>query len=306
MIRFNQCVILELMERINLNKLYYFHVVAKTGSVKAATKKLNLTQSTISGQIRQLEEELGFNLFIRKHRKLELSARGERVLKKSDKIFSMAESLRDVSSSSDDVTRINIGVIPSLANLFVYDFSLKLWKDRKIRIATYPGTMPQLIQMMDQNKVDMILSDGFSAAGKRYRNLRLGTDPVVAVCRNKKPFSGTRFPQSLAGQDYVKIAQPSNLQSDIDYHLKLLNIEPRVVGEAHDSGMVKAILSATDGFSILPKKSVRNELKKGNLKLLGQMEAPSLLLTATLPAVSEHQKVIRNLIRDHFQRKNKS
>lgn len=291
------------MERINLNKLYYFHVVAKTGSVKAATKKLNLTQSTISGQIRQLEEELGFNLFIRKHRKLELSARGEMVLKKSDSIFSLADSLRDISATSSSVTKINIGVIPSLSNLFIYDFSLKLWKDRKVRIATYPGTMPQLIQMMDQNKVDMILSDGFSATSRRYKNLRLGTDPLVAVSRNKKIFSGVRFPQNLAGQDYVKIAQPSNLQSDVDYHLKIQNIEPRIAGEAHDLGMVKAILSVTDGFSILPRKSVRNELRKGELKLLGQLEAPSLLLTATLPAVSEHQKVIRSLIKDHFQRK---
>lgn len=291
------------MERISLNKLYYFFVVAKTGSVKAATKKLNLTQSTISGQIRQLEVELGFDLFIRKHRKLDLSPRGEQVLAKSESIFSIADSLQEITSPARSVTRINIGVLPSLSNLFIYEFSLKLWKDRKVRISTYPGTMPQLIQLMDQNKLDLILSDGFFTSGKRYKNLRLGTDPLVAVAKVKSHFSGSRFPQCLAGRDYVKVAQPSTLQNDIDYFLKLQSIEPRTVGEAHDLGMVKAILSATDSFSILPRKSVREELKSGKLQKIGQLESPELNLTATLPAISEHQKLVRTLIRDYFQRK---
>ncbi len=46
------------MDRINLNKLYYFYVVAKEGSVKAASTKLHLTQPTISAQVKQLEEDL--------------------------------------------------------------------------------------------------------------------------------------------------------------------------------------------------------------------------------------------------------
>ena len=46
------------MNKINLNKLYYFYIVAKEGSVKSASEKLHLTQPTISSQIKELEEDL--------------------------------------------------------------------------------------------------------------------------------------------------------------------------------------------------------------------------------------------------------
>ena len=50
-----------------LQGLYYFYIAAKEGSFKAAAKYLFVTPAAISQQIRQLEEFLGTDLFVRKH-----------------------------------------------------------------------------------------------------------------------------------------------------------------------------------------------------------------------------------------------
>ncbi len=54
------------MEWLNYHHLLYFWMVAREGSLAAAGKRLRLSQPTLSGQIRKLEESLGERLFERK------------------------------------------------------------------------------------------------------------------------------------------------------------------------------------------------------------------------------------------------
>ena len=54
------------MENVNYNHLYYFHVVAESGSLGAAARKLSVTKPTISTQVRQLEDFLETPLFDRR------------------------------------------------------------------------------------------------------------------------------------------------------------------------------------------------------------------------------------------------
>ena len=61
------------MEWLNYHHLLYFWVVAREGSIAAATRKLNLTQPTISAQLRLLEESLGEKLFEKSGRSLVLT-----------------------------------------------------------------------------------------------------------------------------------------------------------------------------------------------------------------------------------------
>ena len=57
--------------------IYYFYTAAETGSFKLAAQKLFVTAAAVSQQIRQLEEWLGADLFIRQHRKIVLTHEGE-------------------------------------------------------------------------------------------------------------------------------------------------------------------------------------------------------------------------------------
>jgi DNA-binding transcriptional LysR family regulator len=74
-----------------LNSLVMFEAAARFGSFTIAAEELCVTQAAVSRQIRQLEEFLGCNLFVRKHRKLELTTTGV------DYSASIRKSLIDIS-----------------------------------------------------------------------------------------------------------------------------------------------------------------------------------------------------------------
>ena len=64
------------MDWLNYHHLLYFWMVAREGSLAAASAELRLAQSTISGQIRALEESLGQQLFARSGRRQVLTETG--------------------------------------------------------------------------------------------------------------------------------------------------------------------------------------------------------------------------------------
>ncbi len=65
---------------MELRTLGYFVAVADTGTVSAAAARVHITQPALSRQIRQLEHELGIDLFVRSSGRLTLSAAGRTFL----------------------------------------------------------------------------------------------------------------------------------------------------------------------------------------------------------------------------------
>lgn len=98
-----------------LTHLYTFSVVAKFLSFTLAAEELCLTQGAVSQRIKKLEEELGFKLFIRLTRKLELTEEGKRIL------TTLTYSLDNVFAEIEDIRfnelrgELYLGVAPTFA-----------------------------------------------------------------------------------------------------------------------------------------------------------------------------------------------
>ncbi|MBA4207627.1 MAG: LysR family transcriptional regulator, partial [Polymorphum sp.] len=81
------------MPDLNYHHLRYFRAVAHDGNLTRTAERLNLSQSALSVQIRQLEERLGHALFERRGRQLHLTEAGRIALDHADAIFSAGEEL---------------------------------------------------------------------------------------------------------------------------------------------------------------------------------------------------------------------
>ncbi|WP_332664595.1 LysR family transcriptional regulator, partial [Aeromicrobium sp.] len=79
---------------MELRTLGYFVAVAETGSVSAAADVVHVTQPAISRQIRQLESELGVELFARSAGRLQLSAAGRQFLPHAQDVLRRADGAR--------------------------------------------------------------------------------------------------------------------------------------------------------------------------------------------------------------------
>lgn len=80
------------MEFLNFHHLRYFWTVARKGGVRKAAEEFHVSQSSISAQLRLLEESLDQKLFRRSGRNLVLTEMGQLVLSHADEIFPPAVS----------------------------------------------------------------------------------------------------------------------------------------------------------------------------------------------------------------------
>ncbi len=75
------------MARLNYHHLYYFWAVAKDGNLTRTAEQLHVSQSALSTQIKQLEDQLGQALFTRAGRSLQLTEAGRVALTYADTIL---------------------------------------------------------------------------------------------------------------------------------------------------------------------------------------------------------------------------
>lgn len=98
-----------------LSAMKVFEVVGQTRSFTRAAEQLNLTQSAVSRQVRNLEEQLGEHLVIRRHHHLELTPSGAELLASLQQAFHTVEmTVRNIREKSN-LRRLRINVPPTFA-----------------------------------------------------------------------------------------------------------------------------------------------------------------------------------------------
>ncbi|CUB05627.1 LysR substrate-binding domain-containing protein [Marinomonas fungiae] len=103
------------MNKVSLPFLHTFVVAAKHLSFTKAAQELFLTQGAVSQQIRLLEQRLGFTLFVRYHRSLELTPMGARLALHLRHMFADLDGLIEELREERDSTIITLSVMPSFA-----------------------------------------------------------------------------------------------------------------------------------------------------------------------------------------------
>lgn len=145
---------------MELRQLKYFVKSAEYLNFSEAAKHLYITQSTLSQQIKQLEYELGFTLFLRNSRHIVLTEAGEEFL---------PFALRTIQDAEDGVQRLydlqhvktgtlRVGVTYSLSTVLtegVLEF-MKRYQDIKLEICY--KTVNELLELLQNRKLDFILS----------------------------------------------------------------------------------------------------------------------------------------------------
>ena len=125
-----------------------------------ASRQLHITQSTLSQQIRQLEAELGVELFIRDSHHVRLTDIGEAFLPEARRTISAAETcysrIQDVKGL--EVGELNIGSTYTFLPL-LKETVLDFYKTHpKIKINLYCHSMETLMKMVNEEKIDVALS----------------------------------------------------------------------------------------------------------------------------------------------------
>ncbi|NIZ05145.1 LysR substrate-binding domain-containing protein [Pseudoalteromonas sp. HF66] len=102
---------------MNLKDFEYVKAVAQYKHFRKAADACYISQPTLSGQVKKLEQELGVVIFDRSTKQVTITAQGEQLLKQITFILEQTQVLKEIAASSHDPLKgkINVGIIPTIA-----------------------------------------------------------------------------------------------------------------------------------------------------------------------------------------------
>jgi DNA-binding transcriptional LysR family regulator len=102
---------------MDLTDLHIFRAVVQAGGITRAAEKLNRVQSNVTTRVRQLESELGVELFIRNGKKLHLSPAGKLLLDYADRLLDLAQEAREAVHDAEPRGVLRLGSMESTASV---------------------------------------------------------------------------------------------------------------------------------------------------------------------------------------------
>ena len=234
------------MDWLNYHHLYYFCAVARTGSVRKASRELRVSSPAISSQIRNLEEHFGEKLLAKSGRNLVLTEMGRVVFGYGEDIFALGREL--VESVKDRPTgqpmRLVVGVVdvlPKMIAQWLIEPALHL--KEPVRIVCREGSSEELVAQLAVHEIDVVLSDVPIGPNLRVRafNHLLGECGTTFVATPKLA-KGLRksFPESLDRAPFLLPTENTDLRRNLDYWFESTGIHPSITGEFQDYALLRA------------------------------------------------------------------
>lgn len=143
---------------MDLAALAIFRAVVRENGVTRAAAKLNRVQSNVTTRIKQLEEQLGAELFIRDGRRLVLTPAGETLLPYAERLLALADEARHALKAGHPAGRLRLGTMESVAATRLPTVLARYhqaWPDVTLELET--GTTGHLIDRVREFEVDAAL-----------------------------------------------------------------------------------------------------------------------------------------------------
>jgi LysR family transcriptional activator of nhaA len=236
---------------------------------------LNVSQPSISAQLRELEEALGEKLFRRVGRSKVLTDAGQVAFRHADEIFSLGREL--VSAVKQRPTaravRLYVGVADSFPKLVTYEI-LKpvLARAETVHVVCREGKLEDLLAQLASHRLDIVLANepAPSTAKIRAFNHRLA-ESSVTFCAAPKLAARLRrgFPQSLHDAPALLPAEATALRRSLENWFRELQIRPRVVAEIEDAALMTVIAANAGGFVPIPTLVVKEAMGRYGLRIVG-------------------------------------
>jgi LysR family transcriptional regulator, transcriptional activator of nhaA len=257
------------MSRLNFHHLHYFWAVAKDGNLTRAASKLHVSQSALSTQIKQLEEQLGQALFARAGRGLQLTEAGQLALGYADSIFSSGTELTALlrEGRRDERQVVRIGAVATLSRNFQENFIRPLIGRADVEIAMYSGSLAEMLARLRVHTLDLILSNRrvHASAADPWRCRRIARQPVSLVGKPRPKRRAFRFPQELAEVPLLLPGRDNDIRAGFDLYCDQLGIRYQLRAEVDDMALLRLLARDADGVALLPTVVVQDELRSGLL-----------------------------------------
>lgn len=253
---------------MELRNLITFIHVAELGSFTKAAEQLGYSQSTVSFQIKQLEEELGCLLFERINHTVTLTERGRELVSYAHQIRALTEEIRENLEEEECNGHIHIvtpdSVCDGMINRNYMDFHRK-YPDVSICFST--GDSGVMLDMLDHNEADVIITLDGRIYNKDYVIAKEEQIPMHFVANSNSKFAGV---ENLSIKDIIKepfilTEHGQGYRRVFDKELAKNSLEIAPILEVGRTDMITTLIAQDDMISFLPDFVTKDMIKAGRL-----------------------------------------
>jgi DNA-binding transcriptional LysR family regulator len=247
---------------MDIRHMQYVLEVDRWGSFTKAAQALHITQPTISKMIKNLEDELGVELFVRYGKRVELTDAGQVIVQHAQHIV---KSFENMGSELNDLTHLSKGLIrmglPPMAGAKFFPTVMSRFRER------YPGVVIHMVE--DGSKpieaevgvgsldmgvvllpVNPAVFDSFSFVDE---NLKLVVHPSHPLADREKAAL-----VELAHDSFILFREDFALHDRIIEECKRAGFEPRVLYESSQWDFISEMVAANLGIAMLPETVCAN------------------------------------------------
>lgn len=255
---------------MEIRQLKAFLAITESGTFTAGAERVHVTQAAISMQIRQLETELGAQLFVRAPRRVILTEAGEALLARARAILREHDAaVAEIAElAGAEHGRLRIGSASAMVSA---DPLPKILKELKVRhpraeIAVSSGTSESLVRQILAGELDMaFVSLPVEARGIHTESLNRDELVAIASPRHKLAKQRVVSAYSLAGEKLILGERGGNTRRLIDEFFAAAGVTPSVAMELSRQAAIKRMVEADMGVGIVPLQTVQEEVDEGRL-----------------------------------------
>jgi len=257
------------MSFLNYHHLRYFRAIANEGTLTGAATRLGVSQSSLSVQLKQLEESLGHPLFDRVSKSLVLTESGRITLDYAESIFRTGDEMLGVLGNRPTNRRkmLRVGAVATLSRNFQLACLKPFIGRDDVELVLRSGSLGELLGQMKAHTVDVILSNmpvRRDAETDCHSHL-LEEQAVSLVGLKPEKRKKFRFPDDVDGVPLLLPSLDSHLRVAFDLVMERHGIQPVIAAEIDDMAMMRLLARDGAGMALVPPVVVAGELARKQL-----------------------------------------
>lgn len=255
---------------MTLRHFRIFVAVYREMSITKAAEKLYMAQPSVSLAVRELEEHYQARLFNRINRRIFPTEKGTALYGYARQIIELAEETEGVMRTSSAPSKLHIGSSITIGNTVLPQVIKKFQeKYRECEVQVTIQNSRNIVQAVVKNEQDVGLVED-KAGSSQLEEVPFCSDEFSFVCGEKHPLTAKQKVtlEEIAEYPFFMREAGSASREAFDNFMKIRQIKYRILWESMSNQALIHGIKNLDGISVLPKRILREEIKKGTVKLL--------------------------------------
>ena len=255
---------------MEIRQLKAFLAIAEAKTFTAGARRVNVTQAAISMQIRQLEDEVGLQLFTRTPRRVIMTEAGEHLLERARRIMREHDTaLAEIAELGGvEHGRLRIGSASAEFATQQLPHILQGLKQRfpNAELSISAGTSLTLVEKIMHGETDIAFVS-LPVDNSAITTDQLFSDEIVAIAHPTHARANEKYisAAALAGEKLILGERGGNTRRMIDEFFNAANVRPNIVMELSRQEAINQMVEANLGVGTAGAKTIADEIREGRL-----------------------------------------